>query len=265
MGKLVTFWSPYSGHGKVTSTLCAIAGGFGLRYPELNVAISHIRMDSLKLEEKLTGRTILETKKEFYETVGMSALRLNCRRAVLSEDIIRRCGIMLRMKSLWLYPNAGREEMNQDLTFCLLTEQLKKEFDVVFLDLESSSREDSLAYMEAADYTVVVLPQEPSYVEAFFKEAEAFGKLRYGIVFGGYLTNSKYSRRYYGKRSDRRSWEKIIGTIPWNEGFFDAMCDGKTLDFFLRNQMARKKEENYEFIFQTGKTAEQIKERVLPS
>ena len=64
---------------------------------------------------------------------------------------------------------------------------------------------------------------------------------------------------------DKRVGSKIIGVIPWNAGFFDAMAEGKTLDFFLRNQFTTKREENYEFILQAEKTATYIKKHILLS
>lgn len=263
MGKLVVFWSPYEGHAKVTSVLCAVAGGFGIKYPQISVAISNAEHNAIDLAEKLDSQTVSDRKKEIYGNLGIAALKVNCRQAVLSAEKIKRCAIPLRMKSLYLYPNVGGEGEGDELAFLLLTEHLKKEFDAVFLDLEGGKTKGAFRYMEVADYVVVVLPQEPSYVEHFLDEQEEIlaGK-EYGIILGGYLKASKYNERYYTRKKKGKA---IMGAIPMNTGFFDSMAEGKTLDFFLKNQMAIKKEENHEFIFQAKKAAEQIEKRVFLS
>ena len=56
---------------------------------------------------------------------------------------------------------------------------------------------------------------------------------------------------------------RIIGEIYQNVGFFDAMCSGKTLEFLFRNQRTVKKEENYEFICQAKKTAENVGKKII--
>ena len=95
MGKLVTFWSPYVGQAKVTSTLCAVLGALGMQYPEFEIAIGHTKADSIELEERLDDRFCLENKKELYEKTGVSALTLNYMQAVLTSEKIREWHIFL--------------------------------------------------------------------------------------------------------------------------------------------------------------------------
>ena len=142
--------------------------------------------------------------------------------------------------------------------------QLKYFFDVVFLDLESGCREEAVSYMKEADFSVIMLPQETSGVEHFLREEKDFlEQVEYGIVFGGSLMGSKYNSRYYKKNAEKMLSDRIIGEIYRNAGFFDAMCNGKTMDFFLRNQKTVKNEENYEFICQAKKTAERIGKKII--
>lgn len=265
MGKLVTFWSPYIGQAKVTSALCAVAGAMGMQYPELEVAISHTKTESMELEERLDYRFGMEGKKELYEKSGVSALALNYMQAVLTSEKIRRCAIPLFMKSLYLFPG-GKRGMQEELVFRIMTENLVREFAVVLLDLENGKNEKSLRFMNAADAVVVVLPQHPDYWEVFFREeAELLAGKKFYIMIGDYLGNSRYSMNYFGKRKEYRGKERLIGGIPVNYGYRDAMIEGRTLEFFLRNQKVESKEENYEFIVQTKKAAEYIKKNLLLS
>ncbi len=264
MGKLVAFWSPYAGKAKVTSSLCAIAGAFGMEFPEISVAISHIAQDSMALEERLDDRAGKKIRQDLYRKTGIAALKLNYRQAVLTSEKVRRSAISLPMKSLYLYPCREQSETSDELTFHLLTEWVKSEFDLVFLDLKSGRNEESERFLKTADLIVVVLPQAPEYQEQFFqKEEDCLEGRRYCILLGGYLENSKYSRRYYSRKRELHSKGEFAGVIPVNPGFLDAMSEGKTLDYFLKNQRVRKKEENYEFMVQTKKAADYIKKSIF--
>lgn len=264
MGKLVTFWSPYIGQAKVTSSLCAIVAMFGIQHPELSVAVSHVNQDSMELEEKLDQRNDMRVKWELYQKTGVAALKLNYQQAIPTSEKIRRSAIPLKMKSLYLYPFT--EQKMDLLTVRLLTETLKNEFDVVFLDLESGQRENSRCLMKKADLVVIVLPQSPVYWASFVQQDMSFldGK-QVCVLLGGCLENSKYGRKYYSRKKYVKEGMELVGTIPMNAGFLDAMSEGRTLDYFLRNQLVRRKEENYEFIVQTKEAAEHIRKKIFLS
>ncbi len=258
MGKLITFWSPYRGQAGVTSVVCAIAGAFGLEYPELELALSHTRTDSMELEKRLDGRPGRAGKKELFEKTGVTALKLNFRQAVLTSEKIRRCAIPLLMKSLYLFPGGGRQEQDE-LWFQLMTKKLVQEFSMTFLDLECGWSEASLQLMGEADMAVIVLPQRPEYWQQFLEhDVEKLEVKRTGLMLGGYLEHSRYSPGYFLRKYPGR----ILGAVPRNAGFLDAMTEGRTLDFFQKNKSVGKKEENYEFIVQTKRTAECLKKAV---
>lgn len=266
MGKIITFWSPYRGHGKVTSTLCAVVSSFAIQNPEFAIAISQSTASPMSLLGKLDHRMLLNAEKNIYETVGIGALKLYCRQKVLSGEIIRRCGLSLWLKNLFLYPNIGSEITEENFNFQLISDNLASEFHFVFVDLESGKGKQLTRYAEASDYLLIVTPQEPFYLENIGKTIEELPQnTDYGIIIGGYYEKSKFCKQFYKRTLDKRVGSKIIGVIPWNAGFFDAMAEGKTLDFFLRNQFTTKREENYEFILQAEKTATYIKKHILLS
>lgn len=260
MGKLVTFWSPYIGQAKVTATLCAVAGSFGMLYPEMDVALCQAVPGKLELESKLDSRDSIEERSNLYAKLGISALSLNYMQEMLTSEKIRRCALPLLMRSLYLYPHLEKENADKELTFHLLSNCLVKEFDLLFLDLKSGYDKTSLRYMEAADLVVVVLPQAPIYWSDFFNDLEEhFTGKNLVVILGASLGKSRYSIQYYERK--KLYMEKIVlaGAVPLNVGYMDALAEGNTLHFLLRNQFVRKKEENYEFIFQAKKTAETIR------
>lgn len=265
MGKLITFWSPYQGKAKVTSSMCAVAGMLGILYPECEIAISHTSHGSVCLEEKLDSGIQAENKKSLYERMGITALTLNGMQAALTPEKIKRCAVPLFVKSLYLYPAAGAD-YSKDVVFSILTECIRQEFAAVFLDLETGWNEVSLRYMRASDFIMIVLPQEPECMEVMWSEKmELLEQIPKACLIGGYLENSRYSLNYFIRKSDGRSKGRFVGAVPMNVAFLDSMIRGKTLEFLLRNLLARKKEENYEFIVQTKKAAEYIKRTVIVS
>lgn len=264
MGKLVAFWSPYPGRAGTTSSLCAVAGIFGLHFPQIAVAISHVTQGCHNLEEKLYCGEIPEKNIGFYRKTGIAALKLQCRQSMLSSEKIRKSAIPLSMKSLSLFPYEGREELVEELTVQLLTESIKNEFDLVFLDLQSGESENTLVMLKKADFIVVVLPQDPACRKDFFQKQTAYLKeKKYCIVLGRYLKKSKYGLRFFYNKKETTA--ELAGVIPLNTGFFDAMTEGKVTEFFWKNQRVRRKEENYEFIVQTQKTADYIRKKLLLS
>lgn len=265
MGKLITFWSPYQGKAKVTSSMCAVAGMFGILYPECEIALSHTSHGSICLEEKLDSGIQADNKKSLYERMGITALTLNGMQAALTSEKIRRCAVPLFVKSLYLYPAVGAD-YTKDVVFSILTECIRREFSAVFLDLETGWNEVSLQYMKASDFVMIVLPQEPECMEVMWSEKMEFlEQIPRACLIGGYLENSRYSLNHFVRKSDGRSRGRFAGAVPMNVTFFDAMVQGKTLEFLLRNLLPRKKEENYEFIIQTKKVAEYIKRTVIVS
>ena len=255
MGKLITFWSPYSGQAKVTATMCAVVGALGMQYPELEIAISHTKVASTDLEERLEYRMTKEEKKEVYEKNGLSSVALNYMQAVLTSEKIKRCAIPLLMRSLYLVPGVGKKDISAELLFELLTNHLVEEFSAVFLDLGSEKTELSLKLMKEADAVIVVLPQYLPVWEQFFEEENSYlTGIEYSLMLGGYLEKTRYSINYFARRREGKG--RWMGGIPINPGYLDAMSEGRTLEFFLKNQWVEKKEENYEFIIQSKKAAE---------
>lgn len=259
MGKLITFWSPFIGQAKVTSSMCAVVAAFAMQYPELELAVSHTQLESMELEERLDYRIGFTGKKELYEKTGMSALILQYMQVGLTSERIRRCAIPLLIKSIHLFSGTKKKESLDQIQYSILTEKLVQEFDITFLDLMSGENETSFQFMQAADMVVVVLPQRPSCWELFFKYGiEKLKNKEVYILIGGYLGISRYNETYFKRKREYRIKAKIIGTIPINIGFMDAMIEGRTLEFFLKNELVGKKEENYEFVEQTKRAAEQL-------
>ena len=260
MGKLIVFWTPFAGRCGCTASMGAVVTAMALRYPELEMAICHMQMGSMELINRLESRTVKPENREAYERMGLNALALNYMQSELTAEKIKRCAVQLRLKSLYLYPAVGKKENIEEIYDALLNEKLKEEFDMVFVDLEAGRTARSLGYLKKAEVIVLVLPQDDFcwqlYEEEYKKEME--GK-EVCIVLGKYRCDSRFTQSYF-KKKQHRAGGKIIGTVPECTGYMDAMAEGRTLEFFLKNQMVGKKETNYEFMEQTRQSAEKLKQ-----
>lgn len=260
MGKLITFWSPYAGRAKVTSVMCAVAGAFGILYPNTELALSHVIPETMDLESRMDDRIGGRERRSLYETSGLAALELQYMQSVLTSEKIRRCAIPMLMKSLYLFPGAIKKGATEELRHQLLTERLAQEFSYTFLDLGSGRTESNFRLMEAADVVVVVLPQQPENRERLRLMLSGIPKAKeVCMIIGGYMKNSRYSEEGLKRKKEYAEVGKIIGVIPMNAGYMDAMAEGRTLEFFLRNELVKKKEDNYEFIYQAKRATEQLK------
>ena len=163
-----------------------------------------------------------------------------------------------------LSSGVGKKEISEELLFQLVTEHMVEEFSAVFLDLGSGCKEQTVQFMKSADIAVVLLPQYPPFWKQFFSEVDKFldGK-EFWVMIGGYLDKTKYSMKYFSKQCAGKG--KLVGQIPLNAGYLDAMSEGRTLEFFLKNQWVEKKEENYEFIVQAKKAAECFQRKLFLS
>lgn len=264
MGKIIAFWSPYAGHGKVTASLCAVIGGMVIQYPEIRLAVSHAQNEAMPLIKKMDSDAGLFESTGCFTSFGIDMLKIYAGQNKISPEIIRRCGLPLLGQMVYFYPNNARTGKEEDKAVQILTGALKEEFDIVCLDLGSGNAEEIFPYMKASDFVTVVLPQEPFYVDKFFREkTESLNGIEYGIIIGGCFLKSKYKSVYYKNEYRKRKNNIFMGDILLNCEFFNAMSEGKALDFFLRNSVSAKNEENYEFVIRAKKTAERIRNKVI--
>lgn len=264
MGKLVTFWSPVKGQAKVTASLCAVASALGMMYPEITIAVTSVCGRGTDLEDRMDEKIGWVRKKELYDRSGMAALLANCKQSTPNKETIKRCALPLLFHSVVLFPGLSREmklihgKNMEELEYYVITEKLTGEYDITLVDLESEEREKAVRYMKTASLSVVVLPQNPAVWKQYREICREIKGNKVMLLLGGYLRHSRYGlAALRGSFFGELSME--IGAIPLNTGFMDAMAEGRTMEFFLRNEKVRKKEENYEFMVETKRTAEKIR------
>ena len=270
MGKLVTFWSPVSGQAKTTASMIAVASALALAHPSYDIAITTVAKDETSLEDGLAAQQKWIGSEKLYGQSGISALLLACKQEILTREKIRRCALPLILPEAVLFPGLrqeisiihGREP--EKLEHHILNDCIRTEFGITFLDLKAGFSMQSLRYMECADLSVVVLPQNPNIWKVFLEQKEKIRTNQWFVLFGGYLKNSKYNVHCY-KRNRYGIPGSKNGVIPLCEGYMDAFADGKAMEFFLKNEFAGKKDENYEFMEKVKKAAKGISDGIFLS
>ena len=270
LGKLVTFWSPVIGQAKVTGSLCAVVSSLGVTHPEIEIAVSAVCGNSAGLEGCLDERIGWTRKQELYERSGMTALLAACKQSDLEREAIRRSALPLVMKSVALFPGL-RSEMKmihgkevERLEQYLFLEKILQEYDVTVLDLKSGWHNSAVFYMKQADIAVIVLPQNPGVWKQYKEDRRRLELKQEMILLGGSTGNSRYGPGQVS-RTIFCNPKGTVGVVPWNAGYMDAMSEGRTMEFFLKNVHVRARDENYEFMEETRKTAETIRRRLFIS
>ncbi len=269
MGKILAFWSPVKGQAKVSSSMCAVVAMLGKKYPQTEMAVSSAA-EGWALEQGLDAKYKLETRKEVYARSGMAALILACKQGMLTKASVRRCALSVPFTSAALFPGLGCRENTvhggntTELEQYVIKAHLAKEYDLVCLDAGSGYQKQNEGCLKQADVVIVVLPQNPWAWEAYSKNRDMLCGKKVGILFGEYLKSSKYGMKQYESRYLGKE-ETVVGVIPCNVGFRDALAEGRCAEFLFKNERVGKKEENYEFMESVGKAAEKIEERVFLS
>lgn len=269
MGKMIAFWSPVRGVSKVTSSLCAVMISFAMQYPQYEIAFSSVGKDDTSLEDGLGNYGKWPEREGLYNRSGVAALLQNCKQKDMNTVRIRRCALPLFLPSMSLFPGLHQEERmihGHEADFLekyIITECLHKEYDLLCLDLCGGKYEKSLEYMQLSDCVIIVLPQNPSVWHMYQRDyGKCLEELQKGILFGGYIPLSKYGVAQY-ERNYRAKGENILGSVPLNEGYMDAVADGKTVEYFFRNEKAGKRDSNYEFMESTKKAAKKLHDFVF--
>jgi len=271
MGKLITFWSPVIGQARVTSSVCAIVSALAIQQTGTEIAVSSVGAGDTGLEDSLENKMYWRKSKELYERSGVAALILAYKQGELTRERIRRCCLPLAVPSVTLFPGLNSEVQliygrdMERLEYLILAEYLKREYELVFLDLKNGMDERSFRYMEASDLIVLVVPQNPKVWKCVYQLCrDRFREKKIYLLFGGYLSDCKYNMARY-RREFEHGKRTGIGAVLMNEGYLDALAEGKAAEFFLKNEYVMKKEENYEFMALAKRAAKEIKESVFLS
>jgi hypothetical protein len=169
---------------------------------------------------------------------------------------------------------AGTSMTNKKVFYKVLNEvnenifyNSSKYYDFIFSDATAGNNY-SLNILESADLIVVNLNQNIRIIKRFF-ESEIYLKYNKKCVYilGMYNDESRFTKSTLTRKfifgedaiiSKTLGKNNKIGIIPYNISFSDSVNGGKIIDYFLKNIEVEKKNINYYFFNEIGKSVEMI-------
>lgn len=251
----VAFWSPMHGQTGTTSNLIAIACELALNY-RLKVLITHNQHGNCSLERAFLRNQDLYIDTYPIHDTGIDALGRNMRLNGISQDQVDRYTTSILKNRLELL--MGTRQANKELylnefgkTFKDILASIRPYYDITFVDLMAKNHPFSTDVIAQSDIVVVSLNQNTSLLDDFFENEYLQLKEKCFIVFGLYDSASRYCVKNIKRKY---KFECPFGVVPYNRGFADAINEGMSMAFYLKQLNGEKKDPYYSFISQIRQT-----------
>lgn len=255
----IVFWSNVHGQTGTTSNLLAIAIMCSIHIKsKCIVTQTHFNLNNL--ESFLVPYTD-HMDKEYLMDVGIDALTRNIKTSPLDREIIENCTISFLNKQLNLLPGTAKinkeiyeNDINRTITGILRA--VEQYYDFVFIDTNSGKNDLTKRILDDADLIIVNLSQNKSMVEEYEMNYKFENKKVFYLI-GNYDLNSRYTIKNMFK-SYHWMKEKNTAVIPYNTEYMDALSDGQTIQYILKNMYCDKNDSNRFFIKEVKAAAEKI-------
>ncbi|WP_202707665.1 AAA family ATPase [Sporosalibacterium faouarense] len=253
-GKVISFWSPVHGQGKITTNACLISTYLSLIEDEKQVLsmdsqFIYSRMQELLKEDAEDGTSQIYT---FVHSRNLDSEKLR----IFTSGVIENRLYLLGSTKQSLVGEKVTEHL-KDIIKCA-----RESYDYVIIDTNSGTfNKNTKKVLENSDLVIVNLPQEGHILDKFFggKERfyhEALDKTKYICVIGNYHPykhfNLKKIKRWYGI--------KEIYKIPNNEELHKSISDQRLVEWMISNYNIDKKDDNREFINSISEIVDRIRE-----
>ncbi len=263
----IAFWSNSPGKSGVTGNLSCISILSAMIQPSKMVLFeNHSNINNLgSMFLNQNSYDKLKEENSYFVENGLGRI-LNCCDMgddVSSGIVLRTCLSVFDQRVFYLPPGG----MNRDLLEFRLNRHAENVMDLleqvcgtVCVDLSSSSLESSRKILKEADLIVVNLCQNDQLLSHFFRNFSEIRKKAFYII-GNYDPESIIRKSDIVRRFGISG--NMVGTIPYNRRFADALTKGNVVTYLLKNFSCGADNINYEFISAAKETAclfEQVKE-----
>lgn len=265
----IAFWSNSPGKSGVTGNLSCLSIVSAMYQPsEMVLFENHVNMNNLGstfLNQNSYNR--LQEKHSYFVENGLGRILSYCDMGNLVNDgmVYRSCLSVFNQRVFYL-PTGGT---NQDLMEYRLKRHagevmamLEQVYPIVCIDISSSSLDSSRKILKEADLVVVNLCQNNQQLSHFFRNFSEIQKKAFYVI-GNYDSKSEITKSEIVKRFGLPGY--MVGTIPYNRRFADALTKGRVIPFLLRYYDCGKENANYEFMSAVKETAcllEQARKKV---
>ena len=256
----IAFWSNYHQTG-TTCNLAAVSAMIILEY-RLKVLMAHNHFDKSALETSFIDRNYVKNELTSLNDVGIDGLSSFIKYNKVDKDNISRYTTTIVKNRLELL--VGTSITNKELYYKDINEVIdviltvaKEYYDLIMVDVAPEQPETTKKIFEHSDLVIVNLNNNYNIIEDFFEEHSEL-KEKCLFIMGRYDRNSRFN----AKAIQRKFNIKNIAVVPYNMEFADACCEGKVLDFLMRNLKGDKDDPNYYFMQEVRRTVEIILNKV---
>lgn len=232
---------------------------------------NHVNMNNLGstfLNQNSYNR--LQEKHSYFVENGLGRILSYCDMGnLVNAGMVYRSCLSVFNQRVFYLPTGGT---NQDLMEYRLKRHagevmalLEQVYPMVCIDISSSSLDSSRKILQEADLVVVNLCQNNQQLSHFFRNFSEIQKKAFYVI-GNYDSKSEITKSDIVKRFGLPGY--MVGTIPYNRRFADALTKGKVIPFLLRYYDCGKENANYEFMSAVKETAcllEQARKKVEAS
>ncbi len=263
---IIGFWSEKPGRGSSTYNMIAAGLGISERYNK-RVILMQGKHDYNRIEYAFTpydDESVMKEDYGYYNYGGMDSIISKLENNILTEKEFNKEIIAIRNTNL-CYILSGKGRNNTEFQSRFLKcydkyiEFLKNSNDICMIELDNNLQYVNSEKFNKFDVFIVNLPQDIKSLHKIVKNKDVMNKALF--IVGNYDVNSEYNlnniRRKYGID------EKRICAIPYSVKFRDAVCSGRSQEFYERHMEKKKGDSEYEFIRAIECMAKLIMERCL--
>lgn len=263
----IAFWSNSPGKTGVTGNLACISILSAMYQPsEMVLFENHVNINNLGstfLNQNSYDR--LQEKSLYFVENGLGRILSYCDMGdQIHSGMIYRTSLSVFNQEVFYLPTGG---INKDLLEYRLNRHaaevlqlLEHFYSTVCIDLSSSSLESSRKILKEADLVVVNLCQNNQLLSHLFRNFSEIRKKAFYVI-GNYDARSVITKSDIVKRFGLPG--AVVGTIPYNRRFADALTKGQVIPFLLKNYSCARENVNYDFMSAVKETVcllEQAKE-----
>lgn len=257
----VAFWSNSSGRAGTTSNMACMSVLCALLERKKSILFeNHYSLNGLEqafIQGKEKNLSVLKEEFAYYDQRGLDGLIRRVHSNYTYEELMEDVSMKFLDNMLYYLPKSydmNHEyfefELNQVIKplICLLD----RTFDFVFVDTASNNSLSTKLILEESELVVVNLCQNKIFLDHFFANYQSLLDKSVFLI-GNYQEQSKFNitnirRRYQIPR-------EMIGIVPFNLEFADAVSGGTILEYLMRNFSCKKQDANYYFMSQVKRAA----------
>jgi hypothetical protein len=194
----------------------------------------------------------------------LSAMNTASRSAAYGSRLVKEASMEILGESLYYIPTnqlTNKELYEYDLYHNIksILKTLDTVADIIYIDTTNRNNLSTKVILEEADLVVVNLVQNSSIIQHFF---DNYSSIISKCVFlvSGYHKQSVLNLNIISKLHSIN--KNQIAIIPYNYEYQEAVNQGTIIEFLSRNYSCKRKNPNYEFVFQVKKAVEMIMKHI---